>query len=129
MLAITVKELRSRLPSCYYQFQKLFEPKTAAELLMHSPYDHAIDLLPRTAPPWGPVYSLSETELTALREYLEMMLASRKIRPSMFSTGTLILFVPKPYGRGLRLCVNYQGLNKITVKNYYLLLLMDKLRD
>ena len=127
--AISVEELRSRLPSCYHQFQKLFEPRTAAELPMHSPYDHAIDLLPGTAPPWGPVYSLSETELTALREYLETMLASGKIRPSTSSAGAPILFVPKPHSRGLRLCVDYQGLNKIIVKNHYLLPLIDKLRD
>ena len=96
---------------------------------MHSPYDHAIDLLPGTAPPWGPVYSLSEIELTALREYLETMLASGKIRPSTSSAGALILFVLKPHGRGLRLCVDYQGLNKITMKNRYPLPLMDELRD
>jgi hypothetical protein len=51
MSAVSVEELHSRLPSCYHQFQKLFEPRTAAELPKHSPYDHAIDLLPGTAPP------------------------------------------------------------------------------
>ena len=96
---------------------------------MHSPYNHAIDLLPETAPPWGPVYSFSETELTALREYLETMRASGKIRPSTSSAGAPILFVPKPHGRGLRLCVDYRGLNKITMKNRYPLPLMDELRD
>jgi hypothetical protein len=39
------------------------------------------------------------------------------------------MFVPKPHGRGLRLCVDYQGINKITVKNWYPLPLMDELRD
>src|SRR3954468_21040927 len=123
-----MEELRSRLPSCYHQFQKLFKPRIAVELPMHSSYNHAINLLPGTAPPWGPVYSLSKIELTALREYLETMLTSGKIRPSTSSVGAPILFVPKPHGRGLWLCVNYQGLNKITKKNRYLLLLMDELR-
>src|SRR5439155_21309540 len=40
-----------------------------------------------------------------------------------------ILFVPKPEGRGLRLCVNYRGLNKITIRNRYPLPLMNELRD
>src|SRR5437763_8392420 len=35
----------------------------------------------------------------------------------------------KPHGRGLRLCVDYRGLNKITVKNRYPLPLMDEMRD
>src|SRR5947209_16010933 len=75
------------------------------------------------------VYSLSEIELAALREYLEMMLELGKIRPSMSSAGALILFIPKPHDRGLRLCVDYRGLNKITVKNRYPLPLMDELRN
>ena len=39
-----------------------------------------------------------------------------------------ILFVPKPDG-SLRLCIDYRGLNKITIKNKYLLLLINQLRD
>jgi hypothetical protein len=31
--------------------------------------------------------------------------------------GASVLFVPKPNGRGLRLCVNYRALNAITIKN------------
>src|SRR4051794_16462784 len=54
---------------------------------------------------------------------------SGKIRPSTSSMGAPILLVPKPYSRGLQLCINYQGLNKITKKNHYPLPLMDKLRD
>src|SRR5437763_4368657 len=38
-------------------------------------------------------------------------------------------FVPKPHGWGLRRCVDYRGLNKITVKNRYPLPLMDEMRD
>ena len=41
----------------------------------------------------------------------------------------LILFVSKLHGWGLRLCVNYRGLIKITVKNQYSLPLMDEMRD
>ena len=60
---------------------------------------------------------MSQAELDALREYLDDMLKSGKIRPSQSPAGAPILFVPKPHGRGLRLCVDYRGLNKITVKN------------
>jgi hypothetical protein len=36
-----------------------------------------------------------------------------------------VLFVCKP-GRGLRFCVNYYGLNRVTKKDCYLLLLIYK---
>ena len=75
------------------------------------------------------MYSLSKLELKALREFLDAALTSSKISPSRFSTSVLILFVPKSRGRGLRLCVDYRGLNKIIIRNRYPLPLMDELRD
>ena len=51
-----------------------------------------------------------------------------KIRRSSSPIGAPILFVPKPDGT-LRLCVNYRGLNKITIKNKYPLPLMSELRS
>src|SRR5204863_4266496 len=62
-------------------------------------------------------------------EFLDTALTTSKISPSRFSAGTSILFVPKSRGRGLRLYVNYRGLNKITIRNRYPLPLMNKLRD
>ena len=75
------------------------------------------------------MYSLSELELKALREFLDSALKSSKISPSRSSASALILFVPKPKGRGLRLCVDYRDLNKITIRNRYPLPLMNELRD
>ena len=53
---------------------------------------------------------------------------SGKIRRSSSPAGAPILFVPKPDG-SLRLCIDYRGLNKITIKNKYPLPLMKELRD
>ena len=80
-------------------------------------------------PPWGPIYALSEKELGVLREYLDTMLASGKIRSSKSPAGAPILFVPKKEGRGLHLCMDYRGLNKVTILNRYPLPLMIELRD
>jgi len=52
-----------------------------------------------------------------------------KIKHSTSPAGSLILFVPKPYGRGLHLCVDYQALNRITIPNHYPLPLMQELQD
>jgi hypothetical protein len=39
-----------------------------------------------------------------------------------------IIFVPKPNGK-LGLCINYRGLNVVTIKDLFPLPLMDKLKD
>src|SRR5690606_34686155 len=79
-------------------------------------------------PPYGPIYSLSEKELAVLREELESLRASGKIRPSKSPAGAPILFVPKSNG-GYRMCVDYRGLNAVTIKNRYPLPLAEQLRE
>ena len=113
----------------YRQFSSLATREVSDALPPHRLYDHAIETLPNERPPWGPVYALSEKELEVLREYLEEMLRTGKIRPSKSPAGAPILFVPKTHGRGLRLCVDYRGLNKVTILNKYPLPLMDELQD
>jgi hypothetical protein len=60
---------------------------------------------------------------------LDEMLRTGKIQPSKSPAGAPILFVPKPHGRGLRLCIDDRGLNRVTILNRYPLLLMNELRD
>jgi len=79
--------------------------------------------------PWGPIYPLSEIELQTLREWLKEMEKTGKIKRSTSPAGSPILFVPKPNGRGLRLCVDYRGLNAVTIPNRYPLPLMQELQD
>ena len=50
------------------------------------------------------------------------------IRHSISPAGAPILFVPKKDG-GLRLCVDYRGLNKITVKNRHPFPLIGEMLD
>jgi hypothetical protein len=103
--------------------------EAADKLPEYKPYDHAIDLKEGETPPWGPVYALNEVELETLREWLKEMLWMGKIRPSKSPAAAPILFVPKPHGRGLTLCVDYRGINKITIANRYPLPLMSELQD
>jgi len=79
--------------------------------------------------PWGPIYPLSEVELQTLQEWLKEMERTGKIKRSTSPAGSPILFISKPHGRGLRLCVDYQALNRITIPNRYPLLLMQELQD
>ena len=55
------------------------------------------------------------------------MLRTGKIQRSSSPAGAPILFVSKPQGRGLRLCVDYRGINRVTINNRYPLPLMDVL--
>jgi hypothetical protein len=88
----------------------------------------AIELQPRKEPPYGPIYPLSPQELVALKEYLEENLENGFIRESKSPTSALILFTPKKDG-GLQLCVDYRGLNAITIKNRYPLPLIMEIMD
>jgi hypothetical protein len=101
----------------------------ADKLPDHNPYNHAIDLKEGEQPPLGPIYPLNETELKALRDYLKEMLELGKIRLSKSPAAAPILFIPQAHGQGLRLCVNYHSLNKVTITNRYPLPIISKLQD
>lgn len=116
------------VPPAYHDFADVFAQGEADILPPHRPYDHSIDLEPDTNPPYGPIYSLSETELHALRDYLDDNLRKGFIRPSNSPAGAPILFAKKKDG-SLRLCVDYRGLNRITRKNRYPLPLINDLLD
>src|SRR5215207_2511867 len=75
-----------------------------------------------------PLYGLNPKELAALCDYLNENLARGFIQASSSPCGAPILFVKKKDG-SLRLCVDYRGLNNITVKNRYTLPLIQELMD
>ena len=118
----------SKIPPEYHEFAKVFSEEEANKLPEHRPYDHEIPLKPGTTPPWGPIYSLSPEELKVLREYIQDNLRKRFIQHSQSPCAAPILFAKKPDG-GLRLCVDYRGLNQITIRNRYPLPLINELFD
>ena len=110
------EDISLRLIDHYKDYADIFSEEKIHALPEHSKYDHKIELEPGTTPPFGPIYPLSESELRVLRKYLDEMLASGKIVRSTSPAAAPILFVLKPDGT-LRLCIDYRGLNKITIKN------------
>ena len=74
------------------------------------------------------IYNMSPAELKALDDYIKEALAKGWICKSQSPAGAPILFVPKKSGK-LRLCINYHGLNAITIKNRYPLPLISELLD
>jgi hypothetical protein len=71
---------------------------------------------------------MSEKELVSIREYIDVNIKKKFIRPSELLAGYPVMFVPKKNGK-LRLYVDYRKLNDITIKNRYLLLNITELRD
>ena len=90
--------------------------------------DHPINLLDDKQPPYGPIYSLEPVELEMLKTYIKANLANSFIRPYLFLVGAPILFVWKKDG-SLRLCIDYRGLNNLTIKNCYPLPLIGESLD
>ena len=114
------------LPSKYSDFQDVFDKTKATLLPEHHSYDCTIDLKPDTTPPWGPIYGLSEPETKALQDYIKENLANGFIWHSKSPAGAPVFFVKKKDG-SLHLCVDYRGLNNITIKNRYPLPLISSL--
>ena len=106
----------SKVPKEYHEFADVFS-KTCADMpALHCPYNLKINLEEGTAPPLGTVYSLSQSELKSLREFIDEHLSIGFIRPSRSLHGAPVLFVRKKDG-SLRLCVDFRGLNQITKKD------------
>ncbi|KAK3510406.1 hypothetical protein QTP70_005898 [Hemibagrus guttatus] len=111
------------IPACYSHFRDVFCPRKASKLPPHRPWDCAIDLVPGEPVPRGRIYSLSLPEEKAMEEYIAEALAQGYIRPSTSPAASSFFFVAKKDG-GLRPCIDYRALNKITVKFRYPLTLV-----
>jgi len=127
--AVTQEDPRDRVTPEFRQYINVMGKEMADALPEHRPYNCKIELKEGGTVPWGPIYPLWEIELQALREWLKEMERTGKIQRSTSLAGSPILFVSKPNGRGLRLCMDYRCLNKITIPNWYLLPLMQELQD
>jgi hypothetical protein len=124
----TVKPDLSGLPAEYQDFADVFSEREADTLPPHREYDLHIETEDGQVPPIGHIYSLSQAELSALREFIDTNLKSGFIYPSKSTHGAPILFVKKKDG-SLRLCVDYRGLNRVTRKDRYPLPLISDLLD
>ena len=124
-----LKAVMNKVPEAYSEFISIMTSEMAEVLPEHTMYDHAIDLKEGTTPPWGHIYPLNETELEELRKWLKQMTDMGAVRKSKSACSSPMLFVPKGPGRGLRLCIDYRGINKITVPNHYPLPNMDDLEE
>ena len=66
--------------------------------------------------PFKLIFLLLENKLRVLKEYIDNNIKKEIIRESISLVGVLILFIGKK-DRGIRLIINYRGLNNIIVKD------------
>nr|GFA62624.1 reverse transcriptase domain-containing protein [Tanacetum cinerariifolium] len=87
-----------------------------------------IDLIPGATPVARAPYTLAPSELKELAEQVKELSEKVFIRPSSSPWGAPVLFVKKKDG-SFRMCIDYQELNKLTIKNKYPLPRIDDLFD
>ena len=90
---------------------------------------HSIPTEPGHPSPFRSMYRLSPLEYRELEKQVTKFLKDGILETSTSPYGAPVLFVPKPNGRGLRLCVDYRALNSITVKNRCTIPRIDDLLD
>src|SRR5271168_1756144 len=114
----------TKLPKHFHEFLDVFDRTRAEKLppLRGKGIDHHIEIEKKDGQeqevPWGPLYKMSRDELLVLRHTLTDLLDKQFIRVSNSPAAAPVLFVRKP-GGGLRFCVDYRGLNRITRKDRY----------
>ncbi len=108
----------SSVPENFHDLALVLCNHHAPSLLLHPPYDCAIDLWPRAPLPSSRLYNLSRPEQEAMERYIHASLAAGIIRPTSSPVGAGFFFVDKKDAT-LRPCIAFRGFNNITIKNKY----------
>ncbi|GKE15698.1 putative gag-pol polyprotein, partial [Tanacetum coccineum] len=115
-----------RPPSYVYQMMTTEEAKEAYDVVTCTFFVNL--LLARSTPVAKTPYRLAPSEMQELMKQLQELLDKAFIRPSSSPWGAPFLFVKRKDG-SMRMCINYQELNKITIKSRCLLPRIDDLFD
>ena len=110
----------SHFPDVFPKELQVLPPKRESEF--------AIDVVPGATPASITPYRMALVELKELKLRLQELLEEGFIQPSVSPWGAPVIFVKKKDGT-LRLCIDYRQLNKLTVKNKYLLPRIEDLFD
>ena len=92
----------------------------------HRSDNHQIELLKDKQALFVQNYKpLSEQETKAMKKYIDKHFEKGFIKSSLSAAAAPVLLVRKP-DSGLRFCVDYRAFNKITVKNWYPISLINE---
>jgi hypothetical protein len=107
------------------EFPDVF-PKELPDMPPDRGIEFVIVLKPSTAPIYKTPCRMTTPKFAELKEHIMELLEKGYIYPSSSPWGAPVIFVPKKDG-SQRLCVDYQTLNEVTVKNKYPLPRIDDL--
>ena len=108
-------------------------PEVFADELPHGPASIMSDIevvptQPNHYPPNKPMYRYSQLEQREMAQQVAELIRLGKIRPSTSPYASPVVFAPKP-GGALRMCIDYRGVNAITIRNRYPVPRIDDLID
>ncbi|GJV70461.1 putative reverse transcriptase domain-containing protein [Tanacetum coccineum] len=121
------KEKRLEDVPIVHDFPEVF-PEDLPRLPPTRQVEFQIELVPGAAPVARAPYRLAPSEMQELSNQLQELTDKGFIWPSSSPWGAPVLFVKKMDG-SFRMCIDYKELNKLTVKNRYLLPRIDDLFD
>jgi hypothetical protein len=101
---------------------------TNNKLPPHRSYDHAIPLLPNSAPVNSKPYRYSPHHKDEIEKQVQELLADGLITPSTSPFASPVLLVQKKDGTW-RFCVDYRKLNTLTIKNRFPIPIVDEILD
>lgn len=109
--------LISQIPAAFHSYLDVFQPSSIS-LPPHRKFDVAIELKEGKEPPCNRAYEFSDADEKELRLWIEDQLSKGFIRPSS-SPAAAPAFLVKSPGQKNRPCIDYRGLNKVTVRDSY----------
>ena len=121
-----LNKTQSEISSQYNDLQNIFEQTERIQLSNYKLYSHIINLEKDKVLSFNTLYFILLTELKILHKYINKNLKTEFIKYFLSAVILLIMFISKK-NRTLRSIIDYKKLNKITVKNQYLLSLIIKM--
>ena len=107
------------VPECYHKFLDVFLKEALDKVSLHSKYDYKIELVNRGKDHGqAALCGMSKPQLEFVKNFLEENLKKGFIEASRAPCSSPILLAKKP-GRGIRFCMDYRRLNKLTKKDAY----------
>ncbi|WVZ58282.1 hypothetical protein U9M48_008565 [Paspalum notatum var. saurae] len=109
------------------EFPDVF-PDSLLGMLPERNIEFSIELVPGTAPIYKKAYRTAGVKLLEVKKQIDKLLEKGFIRKSTSPWASPVLLTEKKDG-SLRMCVDYRGLNAVTVKNKYPLPRIEDLFD
>ncbi|GKG06054.1 hypothetical protein Tco_0326140 [Tanacetum coccineum] len=117
---------KSQIQTLLKEFETVFD--TPKELPPNRSHDHTIPLLPNTPPINIRPYRHPPNQKDAIELMVNELLEAGIIRNSQSSFSSPIVMVKKKDGTW-RMCVDYRMLNKYTIKDTFLIPVIEELLD